>query len=88
LGGNRTRPDRLFFSSLLVDGLKYNLVNGGSYNLNINGAQQMEMMMNSDYDLISQGSAPNLRVRLVVHFTIDSNGNPTAEFIKGSTVCK
>ena len=72
----------------LVDGLKYNLVNGGTYNININGAQQMEMMMNCDYDLISQGSAPNQRVRMMVHFTIDANGNPTAEFVKGSSVCK
>src|SRR4051812_32101659 len=41
----------------LVDGLKYNLVNGTNIIVNSNGnsGSQMEMMVNADYDLISQG---------------------------------
>jgi len=74
----------------LVDGVKYNLVNGANLQVNFNGnsGPQMEMMMNTDYDMISQGSAPNLRARLVIHFTIDAKGTVTATFVKGSTICK
>jgi hypothetical protein len=73
----------------LVDGMKYNLVNGSNINVNsnTNSGSQMEMMLNGEFDLIGQGSAPNQRARFVIHVTTDANGNVTADFVKGSTIC-
>ena len=75
----------------LVDGLRYNLVmgsNGDANFINFTGAPPLEMQTNSDYDLIGQGSAPNMRMRLVTHTTVNANGTVAVEFVKGSIVCQ
>jgi len=72
----------------LVDGLRYNLVMGSNVEINLNGTAPVELMTNTDFALIGQGQAANLRVRLVSHTTVNANGNITVEFVKGSIVCQ
>jgi hypothetical protein len=42
----------------------------------------------SNFQLISQGSAPNQRVQVTIHATIDSNGNVAVSFDNFKSVCQ
>jgi hypothetical protein len=72
----------------LIDGSRYTLVIVNNGEFNFNGVPPLELQSSSDSDLISQGSTPNLHVRLISHMTVNANGDVTVEFLKGSIVCK
>ena len=72
----------------LVDGSRYSLIMGNNTEINSNSALPMEMQTSNDFALVGQGSAPNMRVRVVSHITVNANGTVTVEFSKGSIVCQ
>jgi hypothetical protein len=72
----------------LTNGAKYLLVEAGGDTMNINGATPIEATINTDVGLIGAGQAPNMRLRIVSHITIDATGKVTAEFLKSSIVCQ
>jgi hypothetical protein len=72
----------------LTDGSNYVLVNGTNVEINSNAGLPSVMDINVDMGLIGQGAAPNLRIRFLLHTTMDANGVVTAEFVKSSTVCQ
>ena len=72
----------------LVDGSRYTLIIGNNTEFNSNSALPMEMQTSNDFALVGQGSAPNMRVRVVSHITVNANGTVTVEFSKGSIVCQ
>jgi hypothetical protein len=72
----------------LLDGSKYNLIEGNDMEMRMTGAGPFDAQMNMEFSLIGQGQAPNSRLRVVLHVTVDANGNTTADFVKGSLVCQ
>ena len=72
----------------LVDGSRYTLIIGNNGEFNFNSALPMEMQTSNDFDLVGQGSAPNMHVRVVSHMTVNANGTVIVEFSKGSIVCQ
>ena len=59
----------------------------GTFNFGTNGTTVTGTQV-SNFQLISQGSAPNQRVQFIFHATIDSNGNVAVSFSDFKTVCQ
>ena len=72
----------------LTDGAKYILADGSTFNINVNGAPPVEVQTNLDFSLIGRAQAPDMRLRLLFHTTVDAQGNVTADFVKASIVCQ
>jgi hypothetical protein len=72
----------------LDDGAKYTVLSVNNTVINLNGLPPVEWQMTFDFGLIGQGQAPNMRIRMLVHSTVDENGNVTADFLKADIVCQ
>ena len=59
----------------------------GTFNFGTNGTTVTGTQV-SNFQLISQGSAPNQRVQHTFHATIDSNGNVAVSFEDVKSVCQ
>jgi hypothetical protein len=71
----------------LNDGAKYLLLNATNSETNTTSGLPFVTDTNVEMGIIGQGSAPNMRLRSVLHTTVDANGRITAEFTKFSITC-
>jgi uncharacterized membrane protein (UPF0136 family) len=72
----------------LVSGTVYQANETVSTVINDNGqTPQVELTMVVSEVLISQGSAPNFVVHTTLHFTVSSNGLPTAQVLNTKADC-
>ncbi|MFN1835286.1 hypothetical protein AB2B38_008490 [Balneola sp. MJW-20] len=104
LQGTRTLVSKLFFDEnggLHVmghfsinakgadsQGNAYNLNYNRNFNLNNPTGPGFTRTVNLGYNLIGQGKAPNLKVRRLMHITVNSNGEVTSSFGNFDVSCK
>ncbi len=78
---------------LQVNNLKaVNTVTGDRYvgganamvQLNLNSSDAANLTAKLDYKLIGRGRTPDLKLRLMLHLTVNANGDLTAEVLNGS----
>jgi hypothetical protein len=68
-------------------GTHFTFHQAGTYNFGTNGTTVTGTQV-SNFQLISQGAAPNQRVQFTFHATIDSNGNVAVFFSDFDVVCQ
>ena len=68
-------------------GTHFTFNQAGTFGFGTNGTTVTGMQV-SNFQLISQGSAPDQRVQVTVHATIDSNGNVAVSFDTFKMVCQ
>ena len=69
-------------------GLNYRVMTTVNDTLNDNDAGQFETTVIQTVKLISQGSAPNLFLRIVFHITINANGQTTSTVSETRIECR
>jgi hypothetical protein len=76
-------------TGLSGSGTRYRLVGGATGVINTNGPSAQAVSHQVDvFNLISQGSAPNLVFVAVFHITFDANNNITADFTNLNIECR
>lgn len=69
-------------------GLSYRVVTTTNESLNDNDGPQSELTVIQVVRLISQGSAPNFQLQVVLHITINANGQTTSEVTETRIMCR
>jgi hypothetical protein len=72
----------------LPSGRTYRVVTTTNETLNDNDGPQYEMTVIQVVNLISQGSAPNAQLHIVLHITINANGQTTSEVTETRIGCR
>ena len=72
----------------LTDGSQYMLLDTYHMDNNIGGTLPIVLQTNMDFAFIGKGQAPNARVRVVAHTTVNGAGNLAVDFSKASLVCQ
>lgn len=69
-------------------GLTYRVKTTTNETLNDNDGPQSELTVIQVVRLISQGSAPNFQLQVVLHITINANGQTTSEVTESRIACR
>lgn len=69
-------------------GAQYRVVTTSNETINDNDGPQTEVSSVQVLNLISQGSGPNFRLRIVFHITINANGTTTSQVEESSIECR
>lgn len=69
-------------------GATYRVVTSTNETLNDNDGPQSELTVIQVVRLISQGSAPNFQLQIVLHITINANGQTTSEVTETRIICR
>lgn len=69
-------------------GANYRVVTTRNETLNDNDTAQSEQTVIQVVRFISQGSTPNFQLQVVIHITINANGQTTSEVVETRIICR
>lgn len=75
-------------SGVGTSGTKYRATGGFWEEFNVPAGGAIDYTLVDVINLISQGSGDNFAFHVTLHFTVDANGNPTAEVVNISAECR